>query len=266
MADNFKQQYGPWALVTGATSGIGAELADQIAAKGLNIVLVARKEAELKTHAAQLSEKHGVETAVIAADLATVEGVAKVKATELEIGLLVPAAGLEVNGAFEKTDYESELKVLQVNVHATFELVHRFSRSMVERGHGGVLLIASLSGQMPNPYFSNYAGSKAYVLNLGASLYGELRLKGVDVTVLSPGLTATPMVADNGMDWSKTPMVPMDPALVASLAIDGLGKRPLTVPGGRNKLMATMMKLSPLKLAAKMSEKMVRNAIDPKKI
>ncbi|MBR9729640.1 SDR family NAD(P)-dependent oxidoreductase [Shewanella intestini] len=266
MTVNFKQKYGDWALVTGATSGIGLHIADQLAKKGLNILLVSRKEDELKSHAEKLSKKHGVETAIIAADLATDEGVAKVKATKLKISLLVPAAGLEVNGAFEKTPYEAELKVIQLNVTSTFVLVHHFSRDMVDQKRGGILLIASLSGQMPNPYFANYAGTKAYVLNLGASLYGEFRSKGVDVTVLSPGLTATPMVSDNGMDWNKTPMIAMDPAKVASLAIEGLGKRLLTVPGTRNWLMATMMKLSPVKLAAIISEKMVRNAIDKNKI
>lgn len=266
MAASFKQKYGPWALITGATSGIGAELADQIAAKGLNIILVARKESDLKVHAEKLAKKHGIETVTIPADLATPEGIAKVKTADFEVGLLVPAAGMEVNGAFEKTSYEAEMKVLQLNVISTFELSHHFSRNMVEKRRGGILLIASLSGQMPNPYFANYAGSKAYVMNLGASLYGEFRSKGVDVTILSPGLTATPMVADNGMDWSKTPMIAMSPTKVASLALDGLGKRLVTVPGRRNWLMATMMKLMPLKLATITSEKMVRNAITPNKI
>lgn len=266
MASDFKDRYGPWALITGATSGIGAELADQIAAKGVNIVLVARNEADLEKRANSIANKYGVETSIIPADLSTQKGVTSVKDVAHDIGLLVPAAGLEVNGAFEKTPYESELRVLQVNVIATFELTHHFSRRMVERGHGGILLVASLSGQMPNPYFANYAGSKSYVLNLGASLYGEFEPKGVDVTVLSPGLTATPMVADNGMDWNKTPMTAMEPSEVASLALDYLGKKPLVVPGFRNRLMVTMTKFSPFKIAIKMSEKMVRNAIDPKKL
>jgi short-subunit dehydrogenase len=266
MATSFQKKYGEWALVTGATSGIGSHIADQLAEKGLNILLVSRNEDELKAHAEKLSKKYGVQTSIIPADLATAEGMAKVRATKLKIGLLVPSAGLEVNGAFEKTSYETEMKVLQLNVISTFELVHHFSREMVGRGRGGILLIASLSGMMPNPYFANYAGTKAYVLNLGASLYAELRLKGVDVTVLSPGLTATPMVSNNGMDWKKTPMVAMEPAKVASLAINALGKGPLIIPGSRNWLMVAMMKLSPIKLAAIMNEKMMRNAIDKSKI
>jgi short-subunit dehydrogenase len=119
---------------------------------------------------------------------------------------------------------------------------------------------------MPNPYFSNYAGSKAYVLNLGASLYGELKPKGVDVTILSPGLTNTPMVADNGVNWNKTPMKAMEPAVVAETGLEGLGKRLLSVPGGRNKMMAFMSKHSPLGMQADMNEKMMRKALDKDKI
>jgi short-subunit dehydrogenase len=263
---NLQKQYGPWAMITGATSGIGAELADQLAAKGLHLVLVARKQADLQRQADALSRKHGVQTQIIPADLATDQGLEAVKRTAVDIGLLVVSAGMEVNGAFEKTPIEQEIKLVQLNVMATLQLTHHFSKAMVQRGRGGLLLISSLSGHMPNPYFSNYAGSKAYVLNLGASLFGELGRKGVDVSVLSPGLTNTAMVADNGMDWQKMPMQSMDPADVAAQALDGLGKRFLTVPGRRNKLMAWMLKHSPTEMAARMTEKMVRKAIHPSKI
>lgn len=266
MTNNFKEKYGKWALITGATSGIGAELTSQIAAKGLNVILVARKEKELKEQAESLQKRYGVETKTISADLSTAEGVNKVKNQEDEIGLLVLAAGLEVNGAFEKNSLEKELKVIQLNVTSTFELTHHFSKKMVEMKRGGVLMISSLSGHMPNPYFSNYAGTKAYVLNLGASLYGELKPKGVDVSILSPGLTNTPMVSNNGMDWSKTPMQAMDPSIVAEVGLDGLGKRLLSVPGGKNKMMAWMSKHLPLTMQTKMNEKMVRKAIDKSKI
>jgi len=266
MDTNFKKKYGDWALITGATSGIGAELTSQIAAKGINIVLVARKEKELAEHAASLQNRYGVKTKYISADLATPEGLEKVKQVDEEIGLLVLSAGYEVNGAYEKTSLEGELKVIQINVVATLQLTHHFSKAMVKNKKGGILLISSLSGHMPNPYFSNYAASKAYVLNLGASLYGELKPKGVDVSILSPGLTNTPMIANNGMDWSKTPMQAMEPSAVAEIGLNGLGKNLLSVPGGKNKMMALMAKFSPLEMQAKMNEKMVRNAMDKVKL
>lgn len=266
MSDNFKKKYGDWALITGATSGIGAEMASQIAARGLNIVLVARREKELAKHAASLKERYGVETLIIAADLSKEQDLRKVMDVKEAIGLLVIAAGMEVNGAFDKTPYEKELQLLQINVVSTLALTHHFCKGMVQRKTGGILLIASLSGHMPNPYFSNYAGSKAYVLNLGSSLYGELKPKGVDVTVLSPGLTNTPMVADNGVDWKKTPMQAMDPSMVAEAGINGLGKRMVTVPGGMNKMMAWMGKHMPLKMLTTMNAKMVGKAIDKGKL
>jgi uncharacterized protein len=258
---NFKNKYGNWALITGATSGIGAELSSQIAAKGINIILVARKEKELEEHSSLLRNRYKIETKYISADLATEEGIERVKMTQEEIGLLVISAGMEVNGAFESTHLETEMKMIQLNIVATLQLTHHFSKGMIERKKGGILMIASLSGHMPNPYFSNYAGSKAYMLNLGASIYGELKPKGVDVSILSPGLTNTPMVADNGVDWSKTPMTAMDPSIVAEVGLSGLGKRLLSVPGGKNKLMAFMAKHLPMAMQAKMNEKMIGKAI-----
>ncbi|MEQ8546309.1 MAG: SDR family NAD(P)-dependent oxidoreductase [Cyclobacteriaceae bacterium] len=266
MKKNLKEKYGDWALITGATSGIGAELTSQIAASGINIVLVARKENDLIKHAASLQERYGVQTKTIAADLATSEGVQKVKQINESIGLLVIAAGLEVNGAFEKNSLENELKVIQLNVVATMELTHHFSKAMTEKKKGGILLIGSMSGQMPNPYFANYAGTKAFVINFGASLFGELKPKGVDISVLSPGLTKTPMTADNGMDWSKTPMSAMDPSIVAEAGLNGLGKKFLIVPGGKNKMMAWMAKHMPIEMQAKMNEEMVRKAINKSKL
>lgn len=266
MKNIFKEKYGDWALITGATSGIGAELTSQIAAKGLNIILVARKAKELEEHALSLKERYSIQTKTISADLTTDEGIDKVKQVSEKIGLLVLAAGLEVNGAFEKNSIETELKVIHLNVVTTLHLTHHFSKEMVLRKKGGILLVASLSGHMPNPYFSNYAGTKSYVLNFGASLFGELKPKGVDVTVLSPGLTNTPMVKNNGMDWAKTPMKAMDPSVVAEVGLNGLGKNLISVPGRKNKIMAWMAKHLPLQIQAKMNEKMIKKAIDNSKI
>lgn len=265
---NFKNKYGEWALITGATSGIGAELASQIAAKGLNIVLIARKQDELSKSAQSLESRYRVKTLALSADLSKSEDIDKIFETtkSIPIGLLVLAAGIEVNGAFWKTPIEKELQLVQLNIVSTIKLTHRFIPQMVNKKMGGLLLIASLSGHMPNPYFSNYAGSKAFMLNFGASLHGELTPKGVDVTVLSPGLTKTSMVANNGVDWSKTPMKPMEPSAVAEAGINGLGRSLLVVPGSKNKIMAGMAKHMPLSIQAGMNEKMMHKAIDKNKI
>ncbi len=264
----FKEKYGPWAIVTGATSGIGEQLADQIAATGLNVILVARKEKELIEKAKLLSEKHNIKTATIAADLSTAKGVDQVKSQskEHEIGLLVLAAGLEVNGAFEKNDISKEMQVLQLNVVSTVALSHHFIGPMIGRGKGGILMVASLSGHMPNPYFANYAGSKAFVLNFGASLHGEVKSKGVDVTVLSPGLTKTPMSTSTGVNWGKTPMKAITPEAVAATGLKKLGRGFLAVPGFANNVMASVAKHSPLGMLSTMNEKMMRKAIDPAKL
>ncbi|MEQ9377218.1 MAG: SDR family NAD(P)-dependent oxidoreductase [Imperialibacter sp.] len=265
---NFKEKYGPWALVTGATSGIGEQLADQLAAAWLNIVLVARKEKELIQKAKLLSEKHHIKTATIPADLSTTKGVEQVisESKAHEIGLLVLAAGLEVNGAFEKNDISKEMQVLQLNVVSTVALSHHFIGPMIGRGKGGILMVASLSGHMPNPYFANYAGSKAFVLNFGASLYGEMKPKGVDIAVLSPGLTQTPMSTSTGVNWRKTPMKAMTADAVATAGLKKLGKGFLAVPGFANNVMAGMAKHSPLGMLSTMNEKMMKKAIDPAKL
>ena len=266
--NNFREKYGNWAVVTGATSGIGAAMSEQLAAKGLNIALIARKEKELEEKAKTLREKYKVETICISADLSSQQGIDTIikSTSDLEIGLLALVTGLEVNGAFEKNDLQKELQLIQINITATLQLTHHFIKPMLRKGNGGIIMVASLSGHMPNPYFSNYAGSKAYILNFGASLYGEVKPKGVDVTVLSPGLTDTPMVADNGVDWSKTPMTAMSPEKVAETGINALGKKFLAIPGTKNKFMAAMAKHSPLEMQANMNEKMMRKAMNPIKL
>jgi len=265
---NFKERYGEYALITGGSSGIGKAIANELAKKGLNIILVARRLEELQQTANEIKKQNNVDVVCLSADLLTEAGMQTIKneTEKYKIGLLVPAAGLEVNGAFEKNNLEKELRVIKLNVTVTMELTHHFVQKMVSRKKGGLLLIASLSGHMPNPYFANYAGTKAYVLNFGASLYGELKPKGIDVTVLSPGLTNTPMVADNGVDWSKTPLQALTPEEVAKTAINALGKKLIAIPGFKNKMMGAMAKHTPFKMGAIMGKKMMDKAINPSKL
>ncbi len=126
----------------------------------------------------------------------------------------------------------------------------------------GILLLASLIGHMPNPYFSNYAGSKAYVVNFGTSLHWEMKKKGVDVTVLSPGVTDTPMSKSEDIDWSKAPFSILSPKATAELGLKGLGKKPLVIPGTKNRIMMFMTtRLTPLKMAIKMGGKMTEKVM-----
>ena len=120
------------------------------------------------------------------------------------------------------------------------------------------MLLSSMAGRVPTPYFANYSGTKAYILNLGASLFGELKSKGVDVTVLAPGIVDTPMIADNGIDWSKTLLKTMGPAAVAAAGISGLGKRIVTTPGVRNRFLTWFAKHTPIRVGVTINELMIR--------
>jgi len=245
MKGKFQEKYGPWALVTGGTSGIGAEFCKQLAEKGLNLVLVARKKEGLEAKQKLLQGEYGIEVKTIQADLSVSTAYERVinDVRDLEIGLFIPAAGVENHGDITKIDLDKELALIQLNVTSVFALSHYFARTMSKRGKGGILMISSIIGHMPNPYLSNYAGSLAYKYNFGASLHWELKKKGVDVTVLCPGFTATPMMDNmSDLDFSKAPVKPMDPSDVVQCGLKALGRTPVAIPGFKNKFMVFMGK------------------------
>lgn len=261
---SFKEKYGAWALITGGTSGIGEQIANQVAAKGLNIILVARRLNLLEEKAKEIEQVHGVLVKIVQADLSKQEDITKVieASSHLEVGLFVPCAGVETHGVTTKIPLEKELALIQLNITSVFVLTHFFAGKMVERGSGGVLLVSSIIGHMPNPYLSNYAGSKAYILNFGSSLHWEMKKKGVDVTVLSPGPTETPMMENTDIDMSKSPMTYQKPAIVATYGIEALGKKPVVIPGFKNNMMVFMASRvvstsSAIKMGGEMMEKVL---------
>ena len=262
---NYKEKYGSYALVTGGTSGIGAEFSTQLAAKGLNIVLVARRETLLKEKANELRQKFNVDVKTIQADLTIHEDIQKVidGTKDLEVGLLIPCAALETHGLFTKIDLKKELAMIQLNTVTAYTLSHHFSKKMIERMKGGILFVSSIIGHMPNPYFSNYAATKAYILNLGTSLNGELKKFGVDVTVLSPGPTETPMLTNSDMDITKLPMSVQSASYVAKVGLEALGKKPIVIPGFKNNVMVTMTNMMPTKVAINMGADMVEKVLAP---
>jgi uncharacterized protein len=189
----FKERYGPWALVTGASAGIGKEFAVQLAGMGLNLVLLARREKRIEDLAHQLESRNKIHTRTIVADLAQPGFLPHVVAEtqSLEIGLVVNNAGFGLAGKFLDHELEKELALLDVNCRAPLILTHVFGRQMANRKRGGIISVSSVSGYIATPLASTYAASKVYELFLTEALGYELAKEGVDMLALCPGLTKT---------------------------------------------------------------------------
>jgi len=183
------------ALVTGASAGIGSEIAKLLAARGHNLVLVARRKERLVALADELSEQHGVRAETIACDLGKASPRGRLPGEIEELGLdveiLVNNAGFATGGPFYEADLDRELEQVRVLVEAVVYLTRTFSPAMVQRGRGGILNIASTAGMQPMPYSAGYSAAKAYVLTFSEALHQELRGHGVTVTALAPGPVET---------------------------------------------------------------------------
>lgn len=184
------RRYGPWALVTGASDGIGRAIAEQLAQDGFNLVLVARRQEALDALAAELA-RAGVETRVVASDLGPRGGAAQLdKATaELDIGLVVAAAGFGTSGALLEATLETELDMVDLNCRSVVEVSTVFGRRLANRGRGGLVLFSSVLAFQGAAGAANYAATKAFVQTLADGLSRELKSKGVDVLATAPGPT-----------------------------------------------------------------------------
>jgi len=186
---------GSWALVTGASKGIGKVFAEVLASRGVNVVLVARSKDALTAYAENLSEKYGIRAVAIGADLASprapVNIQIKLAVQNIEIDLLINNAGFGLSGSFLSHDLKQEQSQIQVNVQALIAMSHIFGRSMAARGRGGIINLASNSSFQPLPYMAGYAATKAFVLYFSEAIQHELAEKGVHVMASCPGPTAT---------------------------------------------------------------------------
>lgn len=232
----FRARYGPWAVVTGASSGIGREIALSLAEAGLSLVLVARSQDVLEQTAADMAARHGIETRVVATDLALETGVEAVETatSDLDVGLLVAAAGFGTSGPFLDSSLEKELEMLTVNCRAPLAMTLHFGRRFAERGHGGVVLMSSIVGFQGTPNAAHYAATKAYVQTLAEALHAELTLLGVDVLASAPGPTDSGFATRAGMRMSQA----LKPVDVAQPTLDALGHGPTVLPGMLSKLLA----------------------------
>jgi short-subunit dehydrogenase len=231
----FLERYGPWAVVTGASSGIGRALAGRLAEAGLNLVLVARSRPALEELSASLSARHGVQVRVLAADLALETSLEAIEAAtaDLEVGLLVASAGFGSSGPFLDADLAQETEMLMLNGRAVLQAAHRFGRRFRQRGRGGLVLLGSIVGFQGMPYAAHYAATKAYVQTLAEALHEELRADGVDVLAAAPGPTHSGFADRAGMSLGMA----LDPEAIAQPIIAALGHRATVLPGLLSKLL-----------------------------
>ena len=230
--------------MTGASAGIGRAIARELAARGHNLVLVARRKPQLRALADELSERYGVRTETLACDLAKPAPRGRlpgqIRKLGLDVGVLINNAGFATGGAFHESDPERELQQVRLLVEAVVGLTAEFAPAMVDRGAGAILNVASTAGMQPMPYSAGYAAAKAYVLSFSEALHYELRPHGVTVTVLAPGPVKTDFweiaqweVATGGSFEDAVPRRAMiTPEQAASAAVAGLdaGRR-VVVPG-----------------------------------
>lgn len=223
----FPERYGPVALVTGASSGIGLAIAEELAARGFDLVLTARRTDRLEAIAQRLLSKQGVRTTVIGADLAEPAAPARLLAeTEgCDIGLVVSNAGINLKGLFETDDASAMARMLTVNCHAPMQLAHGFLPRLKARGRGGIVFTASVEGLIGCPYSTAYAASKAFVVALGEGLWGECLDTGVDVLTLCPGATESEATA--GIEGLRNLQTAAE---VARLTLDNLQNGPTFIP------------------------------------
>ena len=252
----FRERYGPWALVTGAAEGLGAAFARSAGARGLSVVLVDRKADRLTEVAAGIATRHGVGTRPVVQDLAEPGFADRLdEATaDLEVGLVVCAAGLSLIGELVDQTEPALDEILATNCRSTLLLARRHGRTMAARGRGGLVIVSSMSALQGTALVAAYAATKAFDLVLGEALWEELGRRGVDVLVSLPGPTRTP-----GWERSRprpggllTPRV-MEPEQVVEEALDALGRgRPSLVAGAANRAAALLTsRLMPRGLAVR---------------
>jgi short-subunit dehydrogenase len=259
-----KDRFGPWAVITGASSGIGEEFARQIAASGIHVALVGRRESLLQTVGAECTRASGVLHRIIPLDLSEPDFLAVLAdaTRDLDIGLVVSNAGTANPGEFLKLDRQLLQATLRLNTMAHLDIAHHFGQKLAERRRGGIILVGAMGAENGIPCIANDGGAKAYVHSLGEALHYEFNPLGVYVTVLAVGFTNTPVLKKFGFDPKSMPMEPMSVEQCVSEAFSGLLKnRSRVIPGRLNRIMNALV---PASLARKMEADMIGKGLASK--
>ena len=255
------RRFGPWALVTGASSGIGREFARQIAANGINVVLVARRLNLLEQAGRAFARDYGVAYRAVQADLSR-EGFLATLADatqDLDVGLVVSNAGTATPGPFLEQDPQESLRLFKLNAQAHLEVTRYFAPGLAARGRGGLVLTGAMGATRGVPYVVTDSAAKSYVQTLGVGLNYELAPLGIDVTVLVVGPTQTAIIDRFGLDPGTMPMKPMS---VDQCVYEGLGalkkNRPTFINGRMNRIMDALI---PIGLSKRMMKMMMEKGL-----
>lgn len=246
---DFKTKYGPWALVAGASEGLGAAFAEALAKRGLNLILLARRREKLEALAAGLRVRFSVSIRCHALDLADqVQIKTFVAQLEPDVGLLVYNAAYAPIGYFEHIPVDELLKIVDVNIKAPLLLSKLLSTRMLQKQRGGIVLMSSLAGTQGSPKIATYAASKAFNTILAEGLWKELQRHGIDVVASCAGAIRTPGY-QQAITTKEAPGT-LQPLQVAEQTLNALGRGPTVVPGLTNKIARFLMgRLLPRKLA-----------------
>lgn len=266
MSTNGGNEKSRFALVTGASGGIGYEIARLLAEDRHNLIVVARSAKQLEDLAQDMRIQHGIEVHVLAMDLAVPtaanELVTRLKDQHLRVDILVNNAGYGMYGSFVEHDLEQLVDMLNLNVMTLMQLTHLLLPAMVQQGFGRILNVASTGGFQPVPLMAAYAASKAFVLNFSEALAQELQGTGVTITALCPGPTTTGFVQRANMHTSRMAAgaLFMSATKVAELGYKAMVQgKPVVVTGWSNKLQTCIIRFVPRKLVAR-SAKCILNS------
>jgi hypothetical protein len=262
----FRSKYGPYGLVAGAAVGLGAEYARQLAARGLDLVLIDRDADPLRAAAEAIRGAHGVDVRALTLDLARADVAQEVLAgiASLEVGLLVYNAAIGTVAPFLDSSVALADATLDVNCRGMMRLVHALAPAMVARGRGGVVLMSSMSGNIGSTQLAVYAATKAFTLVFADALWSELSPRGVDVLVVQPGSTRTPgWLSSQPSEPGAEIMPAMEPADVVREALDTLGVEPRLIPGETNRqgaeIMAGLPRRQAIEMMSAITARLVRN-------
>lgn len=251
-----KNKYGDWAIVTGASSGIGLELTTQLADAGFNLILNARNLEKLKSVEQDLKSKHSIQIKIIYADVSEASGIERIieASQNLNVGLLINNAGYGTSGLFLDTSLQAELNMLRVNCEAVLSLTHYFSQRFKEEQRGGIIFLSSLVAFQGVPYAANYAATKAYIQSLAEALAVELKPFGIDILAAAPGPVDSGFGHRANMQMGKA----ISPSQLGVPILKALGKQSNVVPALLSKILVYSLRTVPRWAKIKIMQKVMK--------